>query len=95
MLLLVPVHVANIFNQDPVIVAYVKDTSQLDFLIQLKDLFFSRWRLETLFLISGGVSWYALAKRSSGQYVLERGKRLLVPFIFSLVVIFPVMVNAR
>lgn len=69
--------------------------AELDLLIQLKDLFFSRWRLETLFLIAGGVSWYALAKRSSGQYVLERGKRLLVPFIFSLVVIFPVMVNAR
>ena len=94
-LLLVPVHCANIFNQDPVIVAYVKDASQLDFLIALKDLFFSRWRLETLFLIAGGVSWYALVKRSSGQYVLERGKRLLVPFIFSLVVIFPLMVNAR
>jgi glucans biosynthesis protein C len=78
-LLLVPVHGANIFNQDPVIVAYVKDTSQLDPLIQMKDLFFSRWRLETLFLIAGGVSWYALAKRSGGQYLLERGKRLLVP----------------
>jgi hypothetical protein len=94
-LLLVPVHAANIFNQDPVIVAYVKDISQLEPLIQLKDLFFSRWRLETLFLIAGGVSWYALAKRSSGQYVLERGKRLLVPLIFSVVVIFPLMVNAR
>lgn len=93
-LLLVPVHCANIFNHDPVIVAYVKDTSQLDFLIQLKDLFFSRWRLETLFLIAGGVSWYALAKRSSGQYVAERAKRLLLPFIFSAVVIFPLMVNA-
>jgi peptidoglycan/LPS O-acetylase OafA/YrhL len=93
-LLLVPVHGANIFNQDPVIVAYVKDTTQLDLLIQAKDLFFSRWRLETLFLIAGGVSWYALAKRSGGQYVVERGKRLLLPFLFSLVVIFPVMVNA-
>ena len=92
--LLVPVHGANIFNQDPVIVAYVKDTSQLDLLIQAKDLFFSRWRLETLFLIAGGVSWYALGRRSSGQYVAERGKRLLVPFVVSLVVIFPLMVNA-
>jgi peptidoglycan/LPS O-acetylase OafA/YrhL len=94
-LLLAPVHGANIFNQDPVIVAYVKDTSQLDFLIQLKDLFFSRWRLETLFLIAGAVSWHALAKRSSGQYVVERVKRLLVPFVFSLVAIFPLLVNAR
>jgi glucans biosynthesis protein C len=94
-LLLVPVHGANIFNQDPVIVAYVKDTSQLDPLIQMKDLFFSRWRLETLFLIAGGVSWYALAKRSGGQYLLERGKRLLVPFLVSVVVLFPLMVNAH
>lgn len=93
-LLLVPVHCANIFNQDPVIVAYVKDTAELELLIQLKDLFFSRWRLETLFLIAGGVSWYALAKRSSSQYVRERATRLLLPLVFSVVVIFPVMVNA-
>ena len=93
--LLVPVHVANIFNQDPVIVAYVKDTAQLSILIQMKDLFFSRWRLETLFVVAGAVSWYALQRRSGGQYVVERGKRLMLPFLVSLVVIFPVMVNAR
>ena len=94
-LLLVPVHCANIFNQDPVIVAYVKDTDELDVLIQAKDLFFSRWRLETLFLVAGAVSWYALARRSNRQYVSERAKRLMLPFFFSLVVIFPLMVNAR
>lgn len=93
-LLLVPVHCANIFNQDPVIVAYVKDSSQLDLLIQAKDLFFSRWRLETLFLIAGAVSWYALSRRSNRQYIQERAQRLLLPFLVSLVIIFPLMVNA-
>lgn len=94
-LLLVPVHCANIFNQDPVIVAYVKDTDQLDVLVQAKDLFFSRWRLETLFLVAGAVSWFALARRSNRQYVAERAKRLMLPFFVSLIVIFPLMVNAR
>jgi peptidoglycan/LPS O-acetylase OafA/YrhL len=93
-LLLVPVHCANIFNQDPVIVAYVKDTDQLDVLVQAKDLFFSRWRLETLFLVAGAVSWFALARRSNRQYVAERAKRLMLPFFVSLILIFPIMVNA-
>ena len=94
-LLLVPVHCANIFNPDPVIVAYVKDTGQLDVLVQAKDLFFSRWRLETLFLVAGAVSWFALARRSNRQYVAERAKRLMLPFFVSLILIFPLMVNAR
>ncbi len=94
-LLLVPVHSANIFNPDPVIVAYVKDSAQIDFLVQLKDLFFSRWRLETLFLIAGAVSWHALARRSSWQYLSERFTRLMIPFLLSLLVLLPLMVNVR
>ncbi len=93
-LLLVPLHVGNMFNLDPVIVAYVKDTQQIDFLVALKD-FLSRWRLETLFFVSGAVSWYVLGRRSGAQYLRERTRRLLVPFAFSLIVLIPLTVNAR
>jgi len=38
------------------------------------------WGMPLFFLLSGSGSWYALRSISSGQYLLERAKRLLVPF---------------
>ena len=37
------------------------------------------WMMPLLFLLSGMGSWYSLKSRSSGQYLLERVKRLLIP----------------
>jgi glucan biosynthesis protein C len=38
------------------------------------------WMMPLLFLLSGLGSWYSLRSRSSGQYLFERVKRLLIPF---------------
>jgi glucans biosynthesis protein C len=52
-------------------------------------LFFNHWRLPLLFFISGvGVS-FALKSRTTGQFVLERTKRLLIPLIVGMFVIVP------
>ncbi len=51
--------------------------------------FVNQWRLASLFLISGMGTRFALAKRSRGQYVRERVKRLLLPLIFGMLVIIP------
>jgi len=40
---------------------------------------FSIWFMPLFFLLSGVGSWYSLRFRSSGQYLSERVKRLLVP----------------
>jgi hypothetical protein len=37
------------------------------------------WVMELFFLLSGVGSWYALRRRTGGQYLFERVKRLLVP----------------
>jgi glucan biosynthesis protein C len=37
------------------------------------------WTMPLFFLLSGVGSWYALKSRSSGQYLLDRVKRLLIP----------------
>ncbi|HEY0037235.1 MAG TPA: acyltransferase family protein [Longimicrobium sp.] len=51
--------------------------------------FLSRWRMVLLFLISGVGTSYALRKRTAGEYVGERAKRLLVPVLFGILVVVP------
>lgn len=41
--------------------------------------FLDLWMMPLLFLLSGLGAWYSLKFRSSGQYLLERIKRLLIP----------------
>lgn len=42
-----------------------------------------------LFVLAGAAAWFALGHRSPGDYVVERFKRLLVPFVFGVLVIVP------
>lgn len=93
-LLLVPFHAALIFLPDPALVAYVKDSQPSAALTPLVD-FLSRWQLEVLFFIAGAASWHALAKRSAATYLLERLRRLLIPFLVGLLTLVPLMVNIR
>ena len=51
--------------------------------------FLSQWRLPLLFLISGVGVCYALGKRSAGEFIKERSRRLLIPLIFGMLVIIP------
>ena len=52
---------------------------------------FSPFIMPLLFLLAGMSTRFALSKRSAGQYILERVKRLLVPLIFGTVALVPVM----
>ena len=45
--------------------------------------------MSLLFLLAGSGTWLAFRHRGPGQYVGERAKRLLIPFVFGLVVIVP------
>ncbi|HEX2079344.1 MAG TPA: acyltransferase family protein [Longimicrobium sp.] len=51
--------------------------------------FLSRWRMALLFLISGVGTAYALGFRPARGYLRERGRRLLVPLVFGILVIVP------
>lgn len=52
-------------------------------------LFFNRWRLPLLFFISGAGVYYALRKRSWGEFAGERMRRLFLPLAFGMFVIVP------
>lgn len=52
---------------------------------------FSPFLMPLLFLLAGMSTRFALRKRSVGQYIIERIKRLLVPLIFGTAVFMPVM----
>ncbi|UXP31829.1 acyltransferase family protein [Reichenbachiella agarivorans] len=52
-------------------------------------LFLNQWRLPILFVISGMGTYFALSKRSAGQFCWERIKRLFLPLVFGMLVIVP------
>lgn len=49
------------------------------------------WYMTLLFTISGISCRYALQKRTARQFAAERTKKLLIPFLFGLVVLVPAM----
>lgn len=52
-------------------------------------LFVNQWRLPILFVISGMGTYYALSKRSGGQFAMERIKRLFLPLLVGILFIVP------
>jgi glucan biosynthesis protein C len=86
-LLLIPFHSARIFDTlDPF---YVKNTELGTWLTNVVIIFLNPWHMPLLFLFAGASTWFAMKKRSDGQYVVERLKRLMVPFVFGTLVIVP------
>ncbi|MDR2533886.1 MAG: acyltransferase family protein [Tannerellaceae bacterium] len=52
-------------------------------------LFLNQWRLPLLFIISGMGAYFALSKRSSGRFAVERARRLLVPLAVGIAFVVP------
>jgi glucan biosynthesis protein C len=48
------------------------------------------WGMPLFFLISGAGTWFALKRRSPGQYARERFARLLIPFLVGSLLLTPV-----
>ena len=51
--------------------------------------FLSQWRLPILFVVSWMGARFALSSRSSKQFINERINRLIIPLIFSILIIVP------
>lgn len=66
----------------------VKDP-QRSHALEMAMLFLNRWRLPLIFLISGAGVAFSLRRRSLGQFAGERLRRLLIPFVFAVLVILP------
>ncbi len=48
------------------------------------------WGMPLFFLIAGAASWFALQRRTPGQYACERFTRLLIPFVVRSVLLSPI-----
>jgi peptidoglycan/LPS O-acetylase OafA/YrhL len=85
-LLLFPYHTARIF--DTFSGFYVKNDALSQALTAFL-MYVHPWHMALLFLLAGAATWFALGFRSGGQYAKERFIRLLIPFIFGVLVIVP------
>ena len=85
-LLLFPFHTWRVYNLGEDF--YVKG-AELSLALSYVIGFINRWHMPLLFFLAGASTYFALRKRSSSQYASERVKRLLVPFVFGILVLIP------
>lgn len=87
-LVLIPYHTAQAWNTwgEPNYIYFERNR-----LISSIIVFFSPYFMPLLFLLAGISTRYALQKRTCKEYIVERAKRLLLPFTFGTIVIMPVM----
>ena len=50
------------------------------------------WGIGLLFLVAGAAATFAIARRSTSQYIVERFVRLLIPFLFASLTLIPFQV---
>jgi surface polysaccharide O-acyltransferase-like enzyme len=53
--------------------------------------FFYPWGMPFFFLIAGTGTWFALRRRTAGQYARERFNRLLIPYVAGCILLWPIM----
>jgi glucans biosynthesis protein C len=85
-LLLFPFHTARVFNLSEQF--YVKNgqlSAALSFIVK----YLEPWHMPLFFLLAGASAWFALSRGGAGRFSSERVKRLLVPFLFGLLVLIP------
>lgn len=87
-LLLIPYHAAMAWNAwgEPNYI-YFESNNVISSIV----VFFSPYFMPLMFLIAGISTRFALQKRTISQYILERFKKLLIPFVFGTTLIMPLM----
>lgn len=51
--------------------------------------FGTQWGMSLFFFLAGASAWFALASRTTGQFISERFKRLIIPFIVGFILLSP------
>jgi glucans biosynthesis protein C len=86
-LLLIVFHSARVFDVfDPF---YVKHPQTSGTLSWAAVALLNPWHMPLLFVLAGAATWLALGHRRARTYVGERTRRLLIPFLFGLLIIVP------
>ena len=88
LLILIPYHTAMAWNvwEEPNYIFFEGNRAISSIVV-----FFSPFFMPLLFVLAGISTRYALRRRTMGQYLAERAKRLLVPLLCGTVVLMPVM----
>jgi peptidoglycan/LPS O-acetylase OafA/YrhL len=69
---------------------HLKNAVQSEIVLVLRVSLIWVWVMELFFLLSGFGTWYALKSKTSQQYLIERGKRLLIPlYTVGLLILIP------
>ena len=87
-LLLIPYHAAQAFNTWGELNYFVFYPNKA---ISSFIVFCSPFYMPVMFLLAGISARYALKNRTYGQFLLERVKRLIIPFVFGTLVFCPIM----
>ncbi|MBP1666283.1 MAG: hypothetical protein H6Q23_1143 [Bacteroidetes bacterium] len=82
-------HIGMIFNSWP---WHIKNEQQFGGLLKQIMTFLHYWRMPLLFMLSGAGTFFALGKRTPGQYLSERFKRLFIPLAAGIFILVPVQV---
>ncbi len=82
-------HIGMIFNGWP---WHIKNDQQYAGFLKQIMVFLHYWRMPLLFMLSGAGTYFALGKRTSGQYLSERFRRLIIPFAVGIFTLVPVQV---
>jgi glucan biosynthesis protein C len=79
-------HAINIFSP----FGFEISNAQSSDVVMFIQIFFFPWGMSLFFLVSGVGSWFALRRRSAGQFARERTFRLLIPFFTGTILLGPV-----
>jgi len=85
-LLLFPFHTGRVFYVGEAF--YVKGPQESALVTQVGE-FIDVWHMPLLFVLAGASTYLALGRRSRREYAFERVRRLLVPFVFGMLLLIP------
>jgi len=86
--LLLIYHIAIIFQPWAMFIGFIRSEEALEGLWKPMTML-NVWRIPLLFFVSGMGLYFAMKKRNWKQLLLERGKRILFPFVFGYFAITP------
>ena len=86
--LLIIYHIAIIFQPWAVFIGFIRSEELMEGLWFPMTLL-NVWRIPLLFFVSGMGVYFAMQKRNVKQLLLERGKRVLLPYLFGMVAVVP------
>jgi glucan biosynthesis protein C len=86
--LLLIYHIAIIFQPWAMFIGFIRSEESIESLWRPMSVI-NVWRIPLLFFVSGMGLYFALKKRNWKQLLVERSKRILLPFIFGIIAITP------